>query len=83
MVSSSKNKKIQFIKEKPIGLLKKCGRKVYTFVTGDVSIKDLIIKSRERKEFSPPYLCLKMGRGGRRATSCRLYKELSDPISYS
>ena len=31
----------KFIKEKPIGLLKKCGRKVYTFVTGDVSIKDL------------------------------------------
>ena len=31
----------KFIKKKPIGLLKKCGKKVYAFVTGDVSIKNL------------------------------------------
>ena len=31
----------KFIKKKPVGLLKKCGKKVYAFVTGDVSIKNL------------------------------------------
>ena len=31
----------KFIKDKPIELLKKCGRKVYAFVTGDVSVKNL------------------------------------------
>ena len=31
----------KFIKEKPIEILKKCGRKVYAFVTGDVSVKNL------------------------------------------
>ena len=32
---------LKFIKDKPIELLKVCGRKVYSFVTGDVSIKNL------------------------------------------
>ena len=32
---------LKFIKDKPIELLKACGRKVYSFVTGDVSIKNL------------------------------------------
>ncbi len=31
----------KFIKDKPIELLKKCGRKVYAFINGDVSVKDL------------------------------------------
>ena len=31
----------KFIKEKPVEILKKCGRKVYAFVTGDVSVKNL------------------------------------------
>ena len=31
----------KFIKEKPIEILKKCARKVYAFVTGDVSVKNL------------------------------------------
>ena len=31
----------KFIKDKPVELLKKCGRKVYAFVNGDVNIKNL------------------------------------------